>query len=125
MNKSDKTIWVIDDDTAILEAVDTILQDEGYSVVTINDPLTVENKIQTEQLPDLIYLDILMSRLDGASVAHIFKTTETTKNIPIIMLSANIQVEEIAKESKAAAWLKKPFNISELIRLTKLYIKNS
>lgn len=122
MKDSPQTIWVIDDDTAVLEAVSTILKDEGYEVLLINDPLAVKSTIENENPPQLIFLDILMAGMDGQEVAQLVKNSEKTKQVPIVMLSANIQVEEIAKKSHAEGFLKKPFNIEELIQTTKKYI---
>jgi CheY-like chemotaxis protein len=122
MKDSPQTIWVIDDDTAVLEAVSTILKDEGYEVLLINDPLTVKSTIENENPPQLIFLDILMAGMDGQEVAQLVKNSEKTKQVPIVMLSANIQVEEIAKKSHADGFLKKPFNIEELIQVTRKYI---
>ena len=122
MNQPHQTIWVIDDDTAVLEAVSAILKDEGYTVVLINDPLAVKTTIENEEPPQLVFLDILMAGMDGQEVAQLFKKTAKTQNVPIVMLSANIQVEEIAKKSHADGYLKKPFNIEELIQTTKKYL---
>lgn len=122
MKNADVSIWVIDDDTAVLEAVSSILKDEGYTVLLINDPLLVKTTIEQEETPDLVYLDILMAGMSGQEVAELLRSTEKTQNVPIVMLSANIQVAEIATSAKANGFLKKPFNIEELIQTTKRYL---
>lgn len=114
-------IWVIDDDIAILEAIEAVLTEEKYTVCIINDPIGIEKHIATEELPQLIFLDVLMSGVDGRDVATILKKNKKTKHIPIVMLSANMKIEEITKEVNADGYLWKPFDINELIRITKKF----
>ena len=124
MKHAEKTIWVIDDDTAILEAMESVLHDEEYNVVVINDPSTVERMLENEKLPDLIYLDILMPVIDGSEIARLLKSSDWTKHIPLVMLSANISGEQISHEAKADGFLKKPFDIGTLIEVTKKYLSS-
>jgi CheY-like chemotaxis protein len=124
MKHADKTIWVIDDDTAILEAMESVLEQEGYNVIVINDPLTITEKITNEKLPDLIYLDILMPEISGSEIIQLLRTTEQTKQIPVVMLSANISGEQISRDAKADGFLKKPFDIITLIESTKKYLSD-
>lgn len=115
-------VWVIDDDLAILEATQAILIEEGYDVQTINDPTHIKAHIAEGKLPQLIYLDILMSGVDGRDVAQILKSHKKTANVPIVMLSANMRIEEIAKQANVDGFLKKPFDIEDLIYLTKKFV---
>ncbi len=117
-----KTIWVIDDDDAILEVFQIILQEDGYNVEIIKDGRSVEARLRQEK-PALIFLDILMSGIDGRDVAKIIKDDPKTANIPIIITSADTGIEEKAQEASADTYLKKPFQISDVTRLVKKYLK--
>ncbi|MFO0704094.1 MAG: response regulator [Patescibacteria group bacterium] len=114
MNK--KRVWVIDDDDGILDVVSVLLESEGFEPVVINNPASVNKRVQTEQLPDLVILDILMSGVDGRDVAKLLKTGDDTKNIPIIMMSADMRAEEKAREAMADDCIRKPFDIDDLLK---------
>lgn len=80
-------ILVIDDDLGTLSLVRTILEDEGYEVVTVENGETGIEKSQSEDF-DLVILDIMMPRTDGFQVCHRLRISPTTASIPVIMLTA-------------------------------------
>ena len=108
-----KKILIADDDPAILDSMQELLEDEGYIVETAADGRTVEEV--EDELPDLILLDIWMSGIDGRDIARKLKSQEATRHIPIVMFSANKDTEKIARESGAEDFLAKPFEIDELL----------
>lgn len=113
--KQHARILVIDDDAAILEALNTVLTDEGYRTeVSAKNGEYVERALQRE-LPDLIILDILLSGHDGREICKKLKSDERTKHIPVILISAHIKGEATAIEAGANAFLAKPFDIEELL----------
>ncbi len=111
---SKKKILVADDDSAIVDAVKMILEDENYEVTTTSNGETVR-KVHGV-LPDLILLDIWMSGVDGRDVCKYLKSQNNTKHIPIVMVSANKDTEKIAMDAGADDFLAKPFEISELLK---------
>ena len=114
VKKNMKKILVADDDISILEAIKIVLEDEGYSVyITPNGESVL--KIQPEEYPDLILLDIWMSGIDGAEICRKIKENDRTGKIPVIMISASIEIENITKECGADDFIMKPFEIDELI----------
>lgn len=116
-----KRIMVIDDDASILEAVEILLQLEGYEVYTSMNGTQALQKIPEVQ-PQIILLDVLLSGEDGRDIARKLKLDETTKTIPIIMFSANPNIEKSTQEAGACAFLSKPFNVEDLIGLTNQYV---
>lgn len=108
-----KKILVVDDDPAILEVIALILEDEGYDVKTTVNGYT-EETVQ-DYAPDLILLDIWMSGVDGRKICKSLKANAATKDIPIVMISANKDTEKISKESGADGFLNKPFDIKDLL----------
>jgi DNA-binding response OmpR family regulator len=109
-----KKIWIIDDDPGILEAVTMILEEESYKTKTISDEKALNREIKKE-IPQLILLDILLSGIDGRDIARKLKVNPRTKNVPIIMMSADTHIEEKAKEAGAEDFIRKPFDIGDLI----------
>lgn len=119
MNKMKIKVFVADDDESIFEAVCLVLEDEGYEVLTSNDAETVQAVGRTK--PDLVLLDIWMAGIDGSSVCKELKAQQRTRSIPVIMVSANKDTEQIAHESGAEDYIAKPFEIDELLAKVKKY----
>lgn len=113
--KDMKKILIADDDPAILEAMKLLLEDANYQVETTLSGIDVL-KLQTRYLSDLILLDIRMSGVDGCDICKQLKTQDSTRSIPIIIVSANRDAERRAKEAGADDFLSKPFQITMLLR---------
>jgi CheY-like chemotaxis protein len=116
-----KRILIADDDPAILEVISLMLEDEGYEITTSVNGETVE-KVRGI-LPDLILLDIWMSGMDGRDICKHLRTKKKTKNIPIVMISANKDAEAIALDAGATDFLAKPFEMNKLLAMVEKYIK--
>ena len=114
-----KRILIADDDPAILEVVSLILEDAGYQVDTCNGDIRFSEQ---DVLPDLFLLDIWMSEKDGRETCRQLKNNERTKNLPVIIVSANRDIEKITEESGADAFLAKPFEMNDLLTLIAKYI---
>lgn len=116
-----KKILVADDDAAICDSLQLMLEDEGYIVETTVNGETV-TKMQ-KNFPDLLLLDIWMSGQDGREIAKFLKNQKNTKHIPIIMVSASRELEKAAKESGANDFIEKPFKMDSLLAKIDKYIK--
>lgn len=117
-------ILVAEDDQAIVEVMKIILQDADYTVFTADNSINI-NHILTYEMPHLILLDIWLSGENGGDIAHSIRNNESTKHIPVIMVSANNETEKIAKEVGAVDFLQKPFNIEDLLAAVAKHIKSS
>jgi len=116
------SILVIDDDIISQNMLRSTLTQAGYSVIAaFNGDEGI--KRASEQLPDLVILDIMMPGMDGGDVAAILKNDPTTKDIPIIFLSSLITGKENKTNSKkeAIVYLSKPYNRDELLNEVKKY----
>jgi DNA-binding response OmpR family regulator len=113
MSPTPKKIMIADDDPGIVDAVEMLLEFEGYRVTTTVDGSTVLD--MKEELPDLLLLDIWMSGEDGRDICRQLKATAATKNIPVIMVSASRDIEESALAAGADDFLAKPFEMDELL----------
>ncbi|MEO7960221.1 MAG: response regulator [Ginsengibacter sp.] len=114
-----KKILVADDDAGIVDVMQIVLEDEGYKVITTMSGQNV--KELCKQKPDLIFLDIWMSGADGKEICEELKADPKTKNIPVIIFSANRDTKEIASECGAEDFILKPFEIKELLELARKY----
>ena len=104
---------IADDDPGIVDAVEIILDFEGYEVSSTVKGSTVFD-MKTE-FPDLLLLDIWMSGSDGRDICRELKQRTDTRSIPIIMISASRDIERSAYEAGADDFLAKPFEIDDLL----------
>ncbi len=115
-----KTILIADDDAAILDSLQIMLEMADYEVST-----TIDGKVFAmikQKKPDLLLLDIWMSGADGRKICKKMKSIEETRDIPIIMISASRDVKKSTIESGADDFLEKPFNMENLLTKIKTLI---
>lgn len=105
-----KKILIVDDDPDILEVTSMILETKGYEVSTSGDGNNI-----TEVMPDLLLLDIWMSGKYGSDICRELKASEKTRQIKIIMISANRDIAEIASECGADGYISKPFKMKDIV----------
>jgi len=110
-----KKILVCDDEPYILMALTDAVEMEGYECVTAINGREALQKAR-ETLPDLIMLDIMMPFMDGFEVCRELKADASTRDIPVIMLTAKSQQIDIQKGKDAGAddYITKPFRPSTL-----------
>jgi CheY-like chemotaxis protein len=121
MESDKKLILVVDDELAILDSIQVMLEDAEYDVVTTDIGENVE-QLRQRKHPDLILLDMLLAGTDGREIIKQMKSREETKDIPIILLSAHPSGETEADVYGADDFLAKPFEIDELLRKISKYV---
>jgi pilus assembly protein CpaE len=110
-------ILVVDDDPNVQRLLQYTLKQEGYEVVIAADGAE-GFRLWGAEAPDLILLDVMLPKLDGYQVATKIRTEEgTTGHVPIIMLTAEREVEQKVRGLRAGAddYLIKPFHPAELL----------
>lgn len=117
MAATQKSLVVCDDDEAIVEAIKIILEDNNYTVYALTHGNALE-MVRAKQ-PDVVLIDISMVGADGSVVVKQMKADTSFKNIPVIICSANVKIEKIAKECGADDYLAKPFDIKDLLAVVK------
>jgi len=110
-----KKILVCDDEPYILMALTDAVEMEGYECVTATNGREALQRVR-EELPDLIMLDIMMPFMDGYEVCRELKADPSTRDIPVIMLTAKSQQVDIQKGKEVGAddYITKPFRPSTL-----------
>lgn len=111
MNK----ILVVDDDISINELIKVNLELCGYKIVQAHDG-TTGFALCKQELPSLVILDVMMPEVDGFTVAQRIRKNESTKNIPILMLTALSQLNDKINGFNIGVddYLVKPFEMEEL-----------
>lgn len=118
-----KKILVIEDDTDIRETIVYVLEEENYEVLA-SDNARILKKLN-EFNPDLILLDNWLtdwvSDANGQQLSKALKNDPVTSHIPVIIISAVNNIKEIAEAGEADGYLKKPFDLTELLSVVKQY----
>ena len=109
-------VMVIDDSKTIRRSAETLLKKVGCKVITAIDGFEALAKI-TEHKPDIIFVDIMMPRLDGYQTCALIKNNQTFKATPVIMLSSKDSIFDRARGRIVGSekYLTKPFSKEDLI----------
>jgi DNA-binding response OmpR family regulator len=124
MANNKKKILIIDDEPDILAFLSTMFVDANYAVVITDKGDYIEQLIMdtTDNLPNVILLDMLLSGSDGREIARRLKNLEETRHIPIIMTSAHPYAQQEARACGADDFLAKPFEMDELLEIVEKYV---
>lgn len=111
-----KRILLVDDEADFVEVLKVRLENSNYEVIVAYDGEEGLEKAERDQ-PDLIILDIMLPKISGFDVCRKLKIDENFKNIPIIMLSAKFQPNDIkfGEAMGADAYITKPFEPRVLV----------
>ncbi len=109
-------VMVIDDSKTIRRTAETLLRKEGCDVVTATDGFEALAKISDHQ-PQIIFVDIMMPRLDGYQTCALVKNNQVFKSTPVIMLSSKDGLFDKARGRIVGSeeYLTKPFTREELL----------
>lgn len=118
-------ILIIEDEPHIVRSLTFILGKEGYECSVACDGEEALNKIRKNK-PDLIFLDVMLPRIDGYGVCGQVQSDPDLKNIYIIMLSAKGQKADKEKGLAAGAdeYITKPFSPADILRRVKEILKD-
>ena len=118
-------VLVIDDSKTIRRTAETLLKKVGCDVITAENgfealPMITSNK------PDIIFIDIMMPRLDGYQTCSLIKNNATFKKTPVIMLSSKDGLFDRAKGRVVGAeqYLTKPFARDDLLNAIRTHLLN-
>jgi len=116
-----KTILVVDDEPFILRSLTFILKKEGYTVYSATNGKEAMSLIEKVGKPDLMFLDVMMPKMNGFEVCQLIKKDPKYKDIYIILLTARGQESDKDKGLALGAddYITKPFSPSKLIQKVK------
>jgi CheY-like chemotaxis protein len=120
----DATVLVVDDEPNIVTLLETWLETIGCKVVSASDGQKGVEKAK-EVLPDLILMDGMMPRMSGFDACRILKGDESTRDIPLIFLTVQGEVQDVVKglELGAHGYMTKPFKPQELLARVRSTLK--
>jgi two-component system sensor histidine kinase ChiS len=113
-----RTILVVDDEPEVLDLVSLLLEWDDYAVVQARNGHEALEQARATR-PDLMLLDVRMPKLDGLDVLELLQADPALQSIPVVMLSVMTYSSQVktALEAGAVAYLPKPFELGEIIRL--------
>jgi CheY-like chemotaxis protein len=120
-----KKILVIEDDKDIRDTIVYVLEGEDYEVIASEDAKILKKVCDFN--PDLILLDNWLtdwaSDANGQQLCKGLKGDPTTNHIPVVLISAASNIKEIAEAGNADGYLRKPFDLTELIDVAKRHVR--
>lgn len=113
-------VLVVDDDKDLLSVLKIMLTFNG---LLVNEASGKEECYQSlgEEKPNVILLDINLGNSDGRDICKDLKSKNKTKDIPVILFSANHNMGDTISESKADGFIEKPFEMEDLVTKLKSY----
>ena len=115
---SKKRIVVIDDSPLVLAMATDALKNAGFEVVSTDSGIEANQYIYASRRPDLILIDVMMPMLNGDRKVRLLKERESSRHIPVILMStkSNGELEELVQGSGADGHIQKPFDNTTLVR---------
>lgn len=116
---------IVEDDEKIAFLLDFLLAREGYNILKAGDGKKASELIASGDPPDLVLLDLMLPFKDGYQLLAEIRGKESWKSVPVIMLTAKSQSQEVARalEEGANEYLVKPFQPAELLARLKRFLK--
>jgi two-component system, OmpR family, phosphate regulon response regulator PhoB len=109
-----KKILIIENDRDIRDIIDYILEEEGFSTLSMPEPKSLDTVLKYK--PHAILIDEFINNQPGHRLCLQIKQVEELASIPVIILSTANNIEMIATECKANDYLRKPFDIEEMVQ---------
>lgn len=116
-------VMIIDDSNTIRRTAEALLKKAGYEVFTASDGFEAMSLI-TDYQPDIIFVDIMMPRLDGYQTCQLIKNNKRFRDIPVIMLSSKDGLFDRARGRIVGSehYLTKPFTKDELLNAIETHV---
>ena len=108
-----KRVLVLDDDIAVLEAIETALTYEDFEVKTLGRTYNIIKTVE-EYNPDVILLDFILDGISGGELCKQIKSNSRTKHLPVIIISAYQGNIEALRQFGCDHFIPKPFDLTEL-----------
>jgi CheY-like chemotaxis protein len=120
-------VLVADDDPAILRLVKTIVEKEGYTVVSARDGKEAYKLLQSGEKFTAAIFDVVMPYIQGTELVRYMQTEKKLMNIPVIMMTAeqNPRLSSDSYSAGAVAFLPKPFTAVQLKTMLEVFIQKS
>jgi two-component system, OmpR family, alkaline phosphatase synthesis response regulator PhoP len=120
----ERRILIVDDEPFILKSLTFVLRKEGFLVDSATNGMEAKEKIE-QQRPDVVFLDIMMPKMNGLEVCQWLRQDPVLKNTYVIILTAKGQEADREKGLKIGAdeYMTKPFSPSHVVNRIKELLK--
>ena len=119
-----KNVLVIEDEPIIAEMISIILEIQGLNVISLSDTGRARDKLHAKEV-NLVLLDLNLRGEGGQEFCEYIKGQDGLKHIPVILVSANIDIDEIKKQCHADDIIRKPFNIDHFMEKVSQYVETA
>ena len=116
MKFNGKKIIIFDDDEDILSVCTYVLEEQGWEVHVFTDCNHIVDKVSSV-MPDVILMDNWIPDTGGIIATQALKGNDALKHIPVVYFSANSDIQLLAKQAGAEAYLAKPFDLEDMERI--------
>jgi CheY-like chemotaxis protein len=117
-----KKIIIFDDDEDILSVCTYVLEEQGWEVHVFTDCNQITDKVR-QIMPDVILMDNWIPDTGGIVATQTLKSTDALKHIPVVYFSANSDIQLLAKQAGAEAYIAKPFDLEDMERIIDSVLK--
>ena len=118
-------VLIVDDDQAIVDVIQFLLETEKLRGIGISDSLKVLsflNSLTDDSLPSVILLDLMMPGLSGYEIASALSQNKRYQHIPIIIMTADGRVQSVSDIQGAIDFVAKPFRLDPLLAKLKVFL---
>lgn len=113
MKFNSKKIIIFDDDEDILSVCTYVLEEKGWEVHIFTDCNLIVEKV-SQVMPDVILMDNWIPDTGGIIATQMLKNNQNLKHIPVVYFSANSDIQLLAKQAGAEAYIAKPFDLEDM-----------
>ena len=117
-----KKILVIEDEPVIGEMMCILLEMEGYNVISLSDTGLARRKLHDQEVA-MVMLDLSLKGEDGQSMCAYIKAQDDLKDIPVVLVSGNHELEQITVTIGADDYIKKPFDMEHFLEKVNNYAR--
>ena len=115
-----KKVLVIEDEPIVAEMMSILLEIEGYNVISSSDTAFAKRKLKDNEV-SLVMLDLKLKGEDGEAMCAYIKGHADLKHIPVILVSANSDLEQIKINCRADDHIQKPFDLDSFVAKVNAY----
>lgn len=121
-NNGMKTIFIVEDETGIRDALQLLLSFENYDVRSFSN-VQAFNSRDKSVVPDIFILDVMLPDGLGTDLCNQLKKEPETSNIPVMIITAHAKAENVTQSCEADEFIPKPFDIDDVLGKIEKLIK--
>lgn len=116
-------VLIIEDEPVTAEMISMILEEQGFQVISLSDTSWARTKLHDQEV-DLVLVDLKLKGEGGKSICKYIKRSNDLKNIPVILVSGNPDIQKVARDSGADGFIAKPFELNHFINKVQTFAQD-